>query len=69
MGAAAQSYWGKDARQLGLAESALLAGIIRAPNRYSPDQHPARARQRRDVVLRRMHELGMIDGKALGRGA
>jgi penicillin-binding protein 1B len=65
VGAAAQSYWGKDARRLGLAESALLAGIIRAPNRYSPDQHPARAQQRRDVVLRRMHELGMIDGKAL----
>jgi penicillin-binding protein 1B len=65
VGAAAQSYWGKDARRLGLAESALLAGIIRAPNRYSPDQHPARAQQRRDAVLRRMHELGMIDGQAL----
>jgi penicillin-binding protein 1B len=65
VGAAAQSFWGKDARRLGLAESALLAGIIRAPNRYAPDQHPARARQRRDAVLRRMHELGMIDKQVL----
>ena len=67
VGAAAQSYWDKDARRLGLAESALLAGIIRAPNRYSPDQHPERAQQRRDTVLRRMHELGMIDAKTLAQ--
>ena len=67
VGAAAQSYWDKDARRLGLAESALLAGIIRAPNRYSPDQHPERAQQRRDAVLRRMHELGIIDAKTLAQ--
>jgi penicillin-binding protein 1B len=65
VGAAAQSYWGKDARRLGLAESALLAGMIRAPNRYSPAEHPERAQRRRDAVLRRMHELGMIHGPAL----
>jgi penicillin-binding protein 1B len=65
VGAAAQSYWGKDARRLGLAESALLAGLIRAPNRYSPVDHPERAQRRRDAVLRRMRELGMIDGSAL----
>jgi penicillin-binding protein 1B len=39
--------------------------MIRAPNRYSPLQHPERARQRRDAVLRRMRELGMIDDAAL----
>jgi penicillin-binding protein 1B len=65
VGAAAQSYWGKDARRLSLAESALLAGMIRAPNRYSPVEHPERALRRRDAVLRRMHELGMIDGTEL----
>jgi penicillin-binding protein 1B len=65
VGAAAQSYWGKDARRLSLGESALLAGMIRAPNRYSPDEHPERARGRRDAVLRRMQELGMIDESAL----
>ncbi len=65
VGAAAQSYWGKDAGRLSLAESALLAGMIRAPNRYSPAEHPERAQRRRDAVLRRMHELGMIDRPAL----
>ena len=65
VGAAAQSYWRKDARRLSLAESALLAGMIRAPNRYSPVDHPERAQGRRDAVLRRMHELGSIDGPAL----
>jgi penicillin-binding protein 1B len=65
VGAAAQSYWGKDAQRLSLAESALLAGMIRAPNRYSPAEHPERAQRRRDAVLRRMHELGMIDGPSL----
>lgn len=65
VGAAAQSYWGKDARRLSLAESALLAGMIRAPNRYTPTEHPERARERRDFVLRQMRELGMIDESAL----
>jgi penicillin-binding protein 1B len=65
VGAAAQSYWGRDARRLSLGESALLAGMIRAPNRYTPDEHPERARRRRDAVLRRMHDLGMIDESAL----
>ena len=65
VGAAAQSYFGKDARGLTAAESALLAGMIRAPNRYSPAEHAERARGRRDVVLRQMHELGAIDGRML----
>ncbi|HWC02978.1 MAG TPA: PBP1A family penicillin-binding protein [Methylomirabilota bacterium] len=65
VGAAAQSYWGKDAGRLSAAESALLAGMIRAPNRYSPTDHPERAHQRRDVVLRRMRQLGMIDAPTL----
>ena len=50
-----------------LAESALLAGMIRAPNRYSPAEHAERARGRRDFVLRQMHELGMIDGRSSTR--
>jgi penicillin-binding protein 1B len=61
VGAAARSYWGKEASHLGAAESAQLAGMIRAPNRYSPVEHPERAQQRRDDVLRRMHDLGLID--------
>src|SRR5207244_12350873 len=57
---AARAYFGKEVHQLTLAESALLAGMVRAPNSYSPVINPERARQRRDVVLTRMRELGRI---------
>lgn len=60
VGAAAHGYFGKPASQLTLAESALLAGMIRAPADYSPIDHPKRAKARRDEVLRRMRELGWI---------
>ncbi len=54
-GEAAESYFGKDLRDLDLAQQAFLAGIIRAPNRYSTaDQHPARAAEARDHVLAAM---------------
>lgn len=65
VGAAARAYFGKDAAHLDLVESALLAAIIRAPNRYSPLRHPEAARQRRDLVLERMHELEWIDEEEL----
>jgi penicillin-binding protein 1B len=61
VGAAARSYLGKDVERLTLGEAALLAGLIRAPNTYSPLHHPERARERRDVVLRRLRDLGKID--------
>jgi penicillin-binding protein 1B len=64
VGAAARSYFGKDVEAVTLAESALLAGMIRAPNSYSPVQNPDRARERRDVILARMRDLGMIDEAA-----
>lgn len=67
VGAAARSYLGKDVERLTLAESALLAGMIRAPNSYSPSQHGDRARERRDGVLRRMRELGLIDEARLAQ--
>ncbi len=60
MGAAARAYFRKEVHQLTLPEAALLAGMTRAPNAYSPVLNPERAKQRRDVVLARMHELGMI---------
>lgn len=59
-GQAAKSYFDKDISQLTLAESALLAGIIRSPNRYSPFQHEDRARDRRDKVLDLMVEAEKI---------
>src|SRR5215475_3588980 len=51
------AYFGKDLRQLSLAECAYLAGIIRAPNYYSAaDRHPERGAQARDRVLTQMLE-------------
>ncbi|HEX6938099.1 MAG TPA: PBP1A family penicillin-binding protein [Longimicrobiales bacterium] len=52
--AAAQEYFGKPAAELTLAEAALLAGLIRAPNRLSPRVNPRAALARRAVVLRMM---------------
>ena len=58
--AGAQVYFGKSARDLDLAESALLAGIIRWPTRYSPHNNPDIAKDRRNFVLKRMLELEFI---------
>ncbi len=52
--AAAKSYFGKKAINLEIAEAAMLAGLILAPNRYSPCRNPDLAQQRCSVVLRRM---------------
>ncbi|HEU4370677.1 MAG TPA: PBP1A family penicillin-binding protein [Methylomirabilota bacterium] len=60
VGAAARAYFRKDIHQLTAAEAALLAGMVRAPNSYSPVVNPERARARRDVVLARMRELSML---------
>ena len=58
---ASQAYFGKPAAGLDLAESALLAGLIRSPNRLSPFRDPKRAMEQRNVVLSQMESLGMID--------
>ena len=58
--AASRWYFGKHARDLNLAECALLAGLIKAPNRYSPITNPEKARVRLGVVLGRMVDLGYI---------
>ncbi|HUH64764.1 MAG TPA: PBP1A family penicillin-binding protein [Terracidiphilus sp.] len=59
-GEAAQAYFGKDVRQLDLAECALLAGLIQSPNRLNPFRHPDRAIERRNLVLDSMVETGAI---------
>ena len=61
---AAQFYFGKGVEELTLPEAALLAGLIPAPNRYSPLRHPERAKQRRDLVLRLMAEQGRVSEAA-----
>ncbi len=54
---ASQAYFGKSASQLNLPEAALLAGLIRSPNRFSPLKNPRGAAMQRNVVLDRMVAL------------
>ena len=58
--AAARGYFGKPAAELTLSESALLAGIIRGPNKLSPLRDLDAATAERDVVLDRMTELHLV---------
>jgi len=60
VGRAAEWLFGKDAARLDLAESAMLVGMIRGPNLYSPSRSPVAARQRRNLVLDQMLERGVI---------
>jgi penicillin-binding protein 1B len=65
VGEASRFYFGKPVADLDLAGSATLAGMIKAPNVYSPARNPEKAKQRRDLVLRLMREEGRIDEAAL----
>jgi penicillin-binding protein 1A len=58
--AAARTFFGVDAVDLSLAQSALLAGLITSPGHFDPYEYPSRAQGRRRVVLRLMYEFGMI---------
>ena len=65
--AAARVYFNKRAKDLNLRESALLAGIPQAPSDYSPILHGPAAKHRRNQVLDKMAELGMITQSAATR--
>ena len=58
--AAAQVYYGKPVDALNLAQMAMIAGLPKAPSSYNPLANPARAKIRRNWILNRMLELGMI---------
>ena len=58
--AAAHLYFNKELRDLTLGEMAILAGMPKGPSDYNPISHPDKSRQRRDVVLDKMFELGHI---------
>ena len=58
MEAGAETYFGKQAKDLTLAEAALLAGVPKAPSDYSPTSNPAKAKERRDLVLDLMAKNG-----------
>lgn len=60
IGTAAEYYFGKRVSKLTLPESALLAGVIKAPQNYEPIANPDRARRRRGLVLSRMVDERMI---------
>jgi penicillin-binding protein 1A len=57
---AAQIYFGKDLKDISIAEAAMLAGLPKAPSAYNPVVNPKRARQRQQYILLRMHDLGYI---------
>lgn len=58
---AAQTYFGKEAQFLSLAQAAYLAGLPQAPSVYSAFNNPPLAKSRRDEVLRKLKEQGYID--------
>jgi penicillin-binding protein 1A len=60
--AAAQRYFGKPASQLTIGESALLAGLMKGPSRYSPVASTERAERRATIVLNEMVRTGAITG-------
>jgi penicillin-binding protein 1B len=60
-GEASKTFFNRDVSQLSIAEAATLAGIIKGPSAYSPRRHPKRAKTRRNLVLKKMKELGFIN--------
>lgn len=58
--AASQRYFGKSARDLELAEAAVIAGLLKAPSRYAPSASPVQAVARGRVVIAAMREAGFI---------
>lgn len=64
---AARVYFGRDVRDLSLAQAATLAAMIQAPNRLDPEKRPQAVKARRDWVLERLRELGWADAGAVAR--
>jgi penicillin-binding protein 1A len=63
--AASRDLFGKSVRQLTTGEGAMLAALPKAPSSYTPKRHAARARARRNLVLRLMHREGYLEEIAL----
>ena len=64
---AAHRYFGKTLQELTVEEVAMIAGLIKGPNSYAPTKHPELAKQRRDVVLQRLRETGILTEEAWKR--
>jgi len=65
IGNAAKRYFGKDVSKLNLKESALLAGLLKAPSKLSPKNNHELAEDRADVVIKAMVEAGFLNDKNL----
>jgi penicillin-binding protein 1A len=63
--AAARKYFGKPARELTVYEAAVLAGLLKAPSKYSPTNDPELADERAQVVLNAMQEAGYLSRQSL----
>ncbi len=63
--AASQHYFSVSAKKLNLPQAALLAGLVQNPGKTDPVHYPEKAQVRRDIVLDRMHSLGIITDKEL----
>ncbi len=61
LGAAAQRYFGKQAKDLTSAESALIAGLFQSPSRYNPAKYPERAKKRQIQVIESLRRSGFIN--------
>lgn len=59
--AASRVYFGKRATEITLWEGAVLAGLLKAPSRYSPATNPKKAKERAKVVIKAMQDTGVID--------
>jgi penicillin-binding protein 1B len=64
---ASRLFFAKHISNVSLSEAALMAGMIQSPPRHSPFEHPDRARDRRNVVLRAMADAGFISAEAADR--
>ncbi|MGH7147389.1 MAG: transglycosylase domain-containing protein, partial [Nitrospiraceae bacterium] len=64
---AAHRYFGKTLQELTVQEVAMIAGLIKGPNSYAPTKHPELAKERRNVVLRRLRETGLLTEEAWNR--
>jgi membrane peptidoglycan carboxypeptidase len=67
IGTAADFYFHVPAKKLSLTQSATLAAMLKAPEYYDPIDHPVKTRKRRNLVLDRMAELGMVDQEKIDR--
>ena len=65
--AASRHYFGRTLSELTPQQVALLVAITRTPGRYEPREHPERARERRNTVLRQLQSEGLIDSKTFER--